>query len=76
MELQSSLQLFDISFAITKFSFCGDILKCIQALEQGISKVISKDEIAPLLVIFDLPYGKYMNVGISIFTRAALLLPM
>ena len=31
VQLQSSLQLFDISFAIKKFSFCGALFKRILA---------------------------------------------
>ena len=35
---QSSVYLFDISFAIKKFGFCGAIFKSILAWERGISK--------------------------------------
>ena len=38
LQLQSSLQLFDLAFVITKFSFCGSLFKCILAWERGISK--------------------------------------
>ena len=38
VQLQSSVYLFDISFAIKKFSFCGAIFKSILAWERGISK--------------------------------------
>ena len=29
LQLQSSVHLFDIAFAIKKFSFCGALFKCI-----------------------------------------------
>ena len=38
VQLQSSVLLFDISFAIKKFSFCGALFKHILAWERGISK--------------------------------------
>ena len=38
LQLQSSVQLFDIAFAIKKFSFCGALFKRILAWERGISK--------------------------------------
>ena len=37
LQLQSSVQLFDIAFAIKKFSFCGALFKCILAWKRGIS---------------------------------------
>ena len=38
LQLQSSVKHFDITFAITKFSFCGALFKQTLAKEQGISK--------------------------------------
>ena len=38
LQLQSSVQRFDIAFAIKKFSFCGALFKRILAWERGISK--------------------------------------
>ena len=38
LQLQSSVQRFDIAFAIKKFSFCGALFKRILAWKQGISK--------------------------------------
>ena len=38
VQLQSSVEIFDISFAIKKFSFCGALFKRILAWERGISK--------------------------------------
>ena len=38
LQLQSSVQLFDIAFAIKKFSFCGALFKRILAWKRGISK--------------------------------------
>ena len=38
LQLQSSVQLFDIAFAIKKFSFCGALFKRILAWKQDISK--------------------------------------
>ena len=40
LQLQSSVQLFDIAFAITKFSFCGALFKCILAWERSNQKVV------------------------------------
>ena len=38
VQLQSSVYLFDISFAIKKFGFCGAFFKRILTWERGISK--------------------------------------
>ena len=38
LQLQSSVQLFDIAFAIKIFSFCGALFKRIFAWKQDISK--------------------------------------
>ena len=38
IELQSSVQRFDIAFAIKKFNFCGALFKRILAWKRGISK--------------------------------------
>ena len=38
MQLQSSEQLFDIAFAIKKFSFCGALFKRILAWKRDISE--------------------------------------
>ena len=38
LQLQSSVHLFYITFATTKFMFCGALFICILAWEQGISK--------------------------------------
>ena len=38
LQLQSSVQLFDIAFAIKKFSFCGALFTRILAWKQDISK--------------------------------------
>ena len=38
LQLQASVQLFDIAFAIKKFSFCGALFKCILAWKRDISK--------------------------------------
>ena len=38
LQLQSSVQRFDIAFAIEKFSFCGALFKCILAWKRGIFK--------------------------------------
>ena len=38
LQLQSSVQLFDIAFAIKKFSFCRALFKRILAQKQDISK--------------------------------------
>ena len=38
VQLQASVEIFDISFAIKKFSFCGALFKRILAWERGISK--------------------------------------
>ena len=38
LQLQSSVQLFDIAFTIKKFSFCGALFKHILAWKRGISK--------------------------------------
>ena len=40
LQLQSSVQLFDIAFAIKKFSFCGALFKRILAWKRDISKVV------------------------------------
>ena len=37
-QLQSSVQLFNIAFAIKKFSFCGALSKHILAWKRDISK--------------------------------------
>ena len=39
LQPQSSVQLFDITFAIKKFNFCGALFKCILAWKRGISKM-------------------------------------
>ena len=59
--LQSSAQLFDTAFTITKSSFCGALFKRILAWDRGISKSSTWNEIVPPLVIFHLPY--IVNVG-------------
>ena len=38
LQLQSSVQLFDITFAIKKFSFCSALFKGILGWKRGISK--------------------------------------
>ena len=38
LQLQSSVQRFDIAFAIKKFSFCGALFKRILAWKRDISK--------------------------------------
>ena len=38
LQLQSSVHLFDIAFAIKKFSFCGALFKHILAWKRDISK--------------------------------------
>ena len=38
LQLQSSVQLFDIAFTIKKFSFFGALFKLILAWKRGISK--------------------------------------
>ena len=38
LQLQSSVQLFDIAFAIKRFSFCGALFKRILAFKRDISK--------------------------------------
>ena len=38
LQLQSSVQLFDIAFVIKKFSFCGALFKRILAWKRDISK--------------------------------------
>ena len=38
LQLQSSVQLFDIAFTIKKFSFCGALFKCILTWKRDISK--------------------------------------
>ena len=38
LQLQSSVQLFDIAFAIKKFSFCGALFKRILAWKRDIFK--------------------------------------
>ena len=40
LQLQSSVQRFDIAFAIKKFSFCGALFNCIFAWKRDISKKI------------------------------------
>ena len=71
LQLQSRVQLFDIAFAINKFSFCGALFKCILAWERGISK--RQNEIVPLLVIFHLPYSKYNGAKSTRVVREALV---
>ena len=41
LQLQSSLQLFDIVFAIKKFSFCVAFFERILAWKQGISRYVN-----------------------------------
>ena len=38
LQLRSSVQLFDIAFAITKFSFCGALFKLILSWKRDLSK--------------------------------------
>ena len=71
LQLQSRVQLFDIAFAINKFSFCGALFKRILAWERGISK--RQNEIVPLLVIFHLPYSKYNGAKSTRVVREALV---
>ena len=70
VQLQSSVYLFDISFAIKKFSFCGAIFKSILAWERGIElpKGSSQNQVVRLLVIFHLPYIKCMGVKICFYS--------
>ena len=42
LQLQSSVQLFDVAFSIKKFSFCGALFKRILAWKRDISKSFQK----------------------------------
>ena len=68
LQLQSSVYLFDIAFAIKKFSFRGAFFKRILAWERGISKSSSRNEVVPFLVIFHLPYSKCSGVKICFYS--------
>ena len=69
MQLQSSEQLFDIAFAIKKFSFCGALFKRILAWKRDISKKITlRMKLFLLLIVFDLPYSKYKGEKIYFYS--------
>ena len=64
LQLQSSVQLFDIAFRTKKSTFCGVYFKCISTWKQDTQEGSSQNEIFPLLVVFHLPYSKYKGVKI------------
>ena len=57
LQLESSVKLFDVAFAITKSSFCGALLKRILTCERAFPKDSSSNEIVPVLVTFHLVYS-------------------
>ena len=62
IQLQSIVWLFDVPFAIKKFSFCGE--RGNEAFPKG----GSWNQILPLLVIFHLPFDKYRGVKICFYS--------
>ena len=64
LQLQSRVQLFDIAFAIKKFSFCGALFRRILAWKRDISK---RYEIVTFFVVFHLPYSKFKGVKICFY---------
>ena len=53
VQLQSNLQLFDISFAIKKFSFCGALFKRILAchiVKAGVSKYVFTRDVIKVII--------------------------
>ena len=66
-ERASSVQLFDIAFAIKKFSFCGALFKRILVWKRDIPKGSSLYEIFPFLLVFHLPYSKYKGAKICFY---------
>ena len=61
-------QLFDVAFSIKKFSFCGALFKRIDMEKRHFQKVSSQNEVAPLLIVFHLPYSKYKGVKICFYS--------
>ena len=83
LQLQSSVQHFDIAFAIKKFFFVVHFLNAFWHENEAFLKDCSQNEIIALLVVFHLPYSKYKGhtlmfllVSLSkskFFTRFALV---
>ena len=57
LRLQSSVQSFDIAFSIKKFSFVVHFLNAFWHGNETFPKGSSKNEIAPLHVVFHLRYS-------------------
>ena len=68
LQLQSSIQLFDIAFVIKKSSFCGALLNKFWHGNKAFPKGSFQNEIAPPLVVFHLPYSKYKGVKICFYS--------
>ena len=56
--------IFDIAFAIKKFSFCGGLPNAFWHGHEAFPQVSSQNEIVHLLLILQLPYSKYRGVKI------------
>ena len=64
LQLQSSVQRFDIAFVIEKFNFCGTLLNAFWHGNEAFPKDSSSNEIVALLVVFHLACSKYKGVKI------------
>ena len=84
LQLQFSVQLFDVAFSIKKFSFCGAFFKHILAWKRDISKkwFLEWNCSSPYSLVFHLPYSEYKDVKMfllmllsksKIFTHVALV---
>ena len=67
LQLQSSVQRFDIAFAIEKFNFCGTLLNAFLHENEAFSRDSSPNEIVGLLVVFHLPYSKNKDVKLCFY---------
>ena len=67
LQLQSSVQLFDIAFAIKSLVFVVHLLNAFWHGNETFPKGSSEREIVPLLSLFHLPYSKYKVVKICFY---------
>ena len=67
LRLQSSMQLFDIAFAIQKFNFCDVSFKRNLSWKEAFPNGSSLNEILLLLVVIHLSYSKYKGVKIYFY---------
>ena len=68
LQLQSSVQLFDIAFAIKSLVFVVHFLNAFWHGNETFPKSSSYNEIVVLPVVFNLPYSKYKGVKICFYS--------